>query len=382
VSEPCADMTSTEALSAHALGCSRSDAFWRARAKRAVTGEVTSRARYDTACAMKLETLQSYVLHQFDPVSLSTENVGIFQAHARSTSLGAVELVDLWTSTALVVRRTRRLIARSGRDYLNVAVQLCGDSVISQGDQDVVLGPGDFALYETARPFEIRVGDSFSMRTVVFPRGALRLSASQLNRLTAQRISGREGLGAMVSQYLVGLGRLHDTGARFASWHLSEATLDLIAATFADRLGCRGPADLHSGNLGLFVRVRTFIEHRLADPHLDLTTIAAAHYISIRTLQKLFENQGQTVTGWMRSQRLERCRRDLANPMLRDRPVSSIAAQWGLIDAAHFSRLFRSTYGLPPSDYRAKMLSELRNEATWAIRDGDTPRDPHGAHPG
>jgi AraC-like DNA-binding protein len=32
--------------------------------------------------------------------------------------------------------------------------------------------------------------------------------------------------------------------------------------------------------------------------------------------------------------------------------VSAIAARWGLIDAAHFGRLFRAAYGLPPAEYR------------------------------
>jgi AraC-like DNA-binding protein len=32
--------------------------------------------------------------------------------------------------------------------------------------------------------------------------------------------------------------------------------------------------------------------------------------------------------------------------------VSAIAARWGLMDAAHFSRAFRAAYGLPPAEYR------------------------------
>jgi transcriptional regulator GlxA family with amidase domain len=32
--------------------------------------------------------------------------------------------------------------------------------------------------------------------------------------------------------------------------------------------------------------------------------------------------------------------------------VSAIAARWGLVNAAHFSRAFRTAYGLPPVEYR------------------------------
>jgi AraC-like DNA-binding protein len=80
--------------------------------------------------------------------------------------------------------------------------------------------------------------------------------------------------------------------------------------------------------------------------------IAAAHYISLRALYTLFETQQTSVAGWIRERRLERCRRDLADPALRERSVSAIAARRGLTDPAHFSRAFRAAYGLPPTEYR------------------------------
>jgi AraC-like DNA-binding protein len=46
---------------------------------------------------------------------------------------------------------------------------------------------------------------------------------------------------------------------------------------------------------------------------------------------------------------------DLLTAALAARPVSAIAARWGLVDPAHFSRLFRATYGVPPLDYRRTM---------------------------
>jgi len=39
--------------------------------------------------------------------------------------------------------------------------------------------------------------------------------------------------------------------------------------------------------------------------------------------------------------------------MLADRPVAAIAARWGFVDAAHFSRAFKTAFGISPSEYRA-----------------------------
>jgi AraC-like DNA-binding protein len=298
------------------------------------------------------------------PTRLSTDDVGSFHAGMRVTSLGEVQLLDMWACNPLGCRRTNRLITSSDPHYLKVAVQLRGVSVVSQGDQQATLGPGDFVLYDTARPYQVSGGASGGrMQSVIFPRDALGLSPAQLQRLTTRRISGREGLGPLVCQYLVGLGRQLHTGACSASWHLSQATLDLLGALFAERLACMGTTELDSGKAGLLLRIRAYIQHRLGDPGLDVTTIAAAHHVSVRSLQKLFEGQNQTVTGWIRAQRLESCRKDLANPALADQPVSLVGASWGIVDAAHFSRLFRSTFGLSPREYRAKKLAELQTGA-------------------
>ncbi|GAA4609774.1 hypothetical protein GCM10023107_93360 [Actinoplanes octamycinicus] len=62
---------------------------------------------------------------------------------------------------------------------------------------------------------------------------------------------------------------------------------------------------------------------------------------------------GVSLGDWLRTQRLEACRRELAKPHNLDRTIASIAHQWGFADATHFSRVFRQTYGITPRDWRA-----------------------------
>ncbi|MEU8386459.1 helix-turn-helix domain-containing protein [Streptosporangium sp. NPDC048865] len=99
-------------------------------------------------------------------------------------------------------------------------------------------------------------------------------------------------------------------------------------------------------------RVDAFVERHLGDPALTPDGIAAAHGISTRHLYTLFREEGRTVAAWIRERRLERCRRDLADPSLRDRSIHAIAARWGFTDKAHFSRAFRARYDMTPSDCR------------------------------
>jgi AraC-like DNA-binding protein len=102
----------------------------------------------------------------------------------------------------------------------------------------------------------------------------------------------------------------------------------------------------------LLLRVHAFIEGGLADHRLTPAAVARAHHVSLRSLYKLFEPERTSVAGLIRERRLERCRRDLLDPALAARPVSAIAACWGLTNPAHFSRAFRAAYGVSPVEYR------------------------------
>ncbi|WP_163572240.1 helix-turn-helix domain-containing protein [Fodinicola feengrottensis] len=106
----------------------------------------------------------------------------------------------------------------------------------------------------------------------------------------------------------------------------------------------------------MLVRVHAFIDANLADTALTPGLVAATHHISLRYLHRLFETGDTTVAAWIRHRRLEKCRQDLADPVLHAISVSAIGARWGLPDSAHFSRLFHRTYGLPPVEYRRSCL--------------------------
>ncbi|WP_085253720.1 AraC-like ligand-binding domain-containing protein [Mycobacterium saskatchewanense] len=311
-----------------------------------------------TAAAGQFEAFDRFISERLVPMRLSTDDTEGFRARARSVSLGDVRLSDLWARGPFVARRTVQLITAGCPEYLKVGLQLSGVAGISQGSREAELRPGDIVLYDTSRPYQISTAASFRMQTVMLSRGALRLSPAQLEQLPLRPISCRQGLGLLVSQYLRGLNRQLDAGLHPASCHLADALVDLLAALFVEELASasRAPTESDNGRAGLLNRVRAHIESRLADPHLNVASIARSHYISVRYLQKLFEEQGDTVTGWIRAQRLEHCRRDLANPDLAAHSIGSIAANWGLVDQPHFSRLFKSAYGMCPRDYRGREI--------------------------
>ncbi|MFI5897833.1 helix-turn-helix domain-containing protein [Actinoplanes sp. NPDC051513] len=128
--------------------------------------------------------------------------------------------------------------------------------------------------------------------------------------------------------------------------------LDVLATRLASELDDNCWVSPETHRRALKVRVHDFVQRHLADPDLSPADIAAAHDISLRMLYNLFQIQGLTVAGWIRSRRLQACQHDLVDPAQASRPVAAIAAHWGFRSPNHFNRLFRSVYGLPPHEYR------------------------------
>ena len=126
-----------------------------------------------------------------------------------------------------------------------------------------------------------------------------------------------------------------------------ELTLDLLGAALTQHR----ESSIIGPRTDLFQRITSFIEKRLDDPELSPVMLSRTHHISTRYLHLIFSERGRTVAAWIKERRLAQCRAELANSS-RDRSVTEIAMNWGFSDVAHFSRSFRSAYGVSPLKFR------------------------------
>jgi AraC-like DNA-binding protein len=285
------------------------------------------------------------------PVDMRLDGGPDFHARLLTGELGAVEVVEVTTADPGEALRTRRLIRRSDADRYAVDVLVRGSAVIEQDGRHSALGPGDLTFIDPSRPFRW-THSPHEFVSVVLPRTLLPVRRDELRGITGTRIPGDAGVGALVSSLVRRLpGQLDScdpaTGAR-----LGTSVADLVTVALAASLDRQREIPHGTRRNALLTRIHAFVDERLADPGLSPATIAAAHHISVRYLHKLFESEHRTVAGLIRHRRLERCRRDLLDPAMADRPVAAVGARWGLPDPAHLSRAFRNEYGLPPLEYR------------------------------
>lgn len=292
------------------------------------------------------EQWREHVSNAFVPLDAVSVGAARFEGSVGSASLRSLKLSEV-AGRQVDVRRTRATIRCADPGLIKVGMQLTGHGVITQHNHRAVLAPGDFAVYDTREPYDLRFDGDFSMFVLMFPRDRLRIGAQRLTDITARRIDGNHGLGQLMSTFLAGLRRSLADGSLPTTAMFEDAIFDLLGATLEAEGAHTPPGSV------LLVEAESVIDSTLADPSLSTAAIAAQLHISTRYLQKLFEAEGRTVSGWIRGRRLEQCRRDLSDPRLRPDSIATICARHGLPDQSSFSKLFRAAYGVSPSDYRA-----------------------------
>lgn len=287
--------------------------------------------------------------NRFVRLQVSSSRPDNFHAllHGRSfddISLSRVE------ADAHQVDRLQEFICSADARYFKLSMMLHGTGLVVQDGREALLAPGQMAIYDTSRPYTAEFDDGADSLVLVFPQEALGVSAAGVGRLTATPLSSDAGVGRMVGPFLREFVTVLDSIPGRDGIMLAHNGLDLINTMLYSELGtCDRSGDPRAAALA---EVQEFIDRNVADPDLTPSSIAAAHYMSIRRLHYLFADAGTTVTCWIKNRRLERCRMELADSSRHEETITRIAARWGFSDSAYFSRAFKEAYGASPSVFR------------------------------
>jgi AraC-like DNA-binding protein len=269
-------------------------------------------------------------------------------ARQRNFDLGTLKLADI-AGNAHVIERTPDLLRRYPRRSIFVAIVAEGDIFLYQKGRCIEARPGDILIYPTWEPYLCGYASQARQFIVDLPH------ATDIGRaLNPDRpikidgaFQGARALGSELARMLKGF---------VAQPLISEA--DRIA----DRMHalCHAlltlPHDLDRIGASPYVRrlrAEAFIAERLDDGRLDAAMVARHVGLSQRHLNRLFAEDGWTVTRWIWEQRLALACRLLTDPRHRRLAIADIAQRCGFASAAHFTAAFKSRYGLTPSEQRA-----------------------------
>ena len=316
------------------------------------TDEVAPRERFDfwheVICS-------AYV--RLEAETLPSDNP--FHAEIAIAELGPLALSRV-RSEPHAVQRSPALINAEPRDEVLVSVQLQGEAIVQQDDRQAVLKPGDFAMYDTTRPYDLIMPEQFEMLVLQFDRQFLLERCPSSERLTAIRMANDSKITAPVSSFLRSLEPIALGEDNAVSRQLATSTLDLLAVALADQFGSH---TLRAGHTQHFLRACTYVNAYASDPDLAPAKIASAVGISVRYLHAIFKEHGTTVNRYLIKRRLARCHDDLLAPHAVSRTITEIAHTHGFKTSAHFSRSFTEAYGATPTEIRKRGLRDRHSNS-------------------
>lgn len=294
------------------------------------------------------------------PMAVTAPDPETYRARIRAAVVGGIRFFTI-TSTPHSSGRSSRLFAEGGDPFYAVVNQIEGESRLRQLGRDSVLEAGDFAIYDTALPYDRDFADGTYM-VIMVPQQLLTLPPRAFIEIAGMKVPADEGIGRVAGPMLAGVAKDMSVLLGHGGLALAHTVVDLIAAAVAERLGIDAPTRANA-QLAQLMEVRDYIMAHLSDHDLTPQTIADAHFISVRTLHSLFKEQGTSVSTWIRERRLEMARRDLVDPALTD-AIRAVGERWGFADATHFSNAFKLAYGVSPRQYRKTALDELRRSSS------------------
>ena len=275
--------------------------------------------------------------------------------HSRSLYLHDFRRFDLLYVVAdpQRVNRTRELIDLQAEEAWLLMLQEHGTCSIRQGDQHSHLAPGDIGFLDTSRPYEVTFPHTFRQSILKVPTSLFRDIIPMRRDVAGMSLAGHDALTEIARANLLLL-------ERFAQ-KINPVFLPAAAGRAIDHLGLAmrarlddGPIRRHRGaSAQHFVRASLYVLDHLGDPLLSVERVARAINVSSGHLHEVFRKAtGATVGAYIRAQRLERCRRDLADQSFRHQSITSIAHRWGFSETSSLSRAFRAAYQMSPRRFR------------------------------
>jgi AraC-like DNA-binding protein len=259
------------------------------------------------------------------------------------------------TSSPQWVRRTPAKIARATEDYFLVSIQTKGSGKIVQDNRVADLSPGDFALYDSTRPYELIFNEPFQQHVLQWPGAVLRSRLRDTETLTARKVCGDRGAGHLMIGMINTLAADIDTLEAGSVAAIAESVENILVAGLCSLPGAGDPA---VSQLTAYHRdqVKAYVLRHLRDPQLSVNAMAAHLRLSPSTIYRSFAGEPISLNSWIWNQRLDGAKREICDPALCNRTITEIAFGFGFSDAAHFSRMFRARFGCSPRELRSECV--------------------------
>lgn len=299
-----------------------------------------------------VEFLRERMLHSPVPLVLEPHADVEVVVRSRVADLGRVHLLSTKAQGGDVLR-TARLARDDTPPILMVSVVDHGTAMVIRDGGVLTLHSGDIGLYTSDQPYRLRFSPGAVRHTYQLPLDVLGLERRVIADQLGAAIRPDRATTAAVSAFLRGTARSAPAATPEEQAILQEPTLDLVRLLLT-----RPIADTQIGReavaRSLATRIEEHVSMRLGEPELSVRSIAETFSISERYVYSILARRGIDLGELIRERRLEQAVRMLEDPAHSLTTIAAVAYRCGYPDHSHFSRTFRSRFGIAPSEWRRR----------------------------
>lgn len=278
---------------------------------------------------------------------------------------GGFEMVSIHAEAQTLVTDDRR---RPNEYWLAMLME--GSVRVRGNTESVALAPGDMVFGPLGHRLTFDVPGTMTLELVRLPRSGRvpRFLASSILKAVQPVRAGTGAarmLTALIETFTQATASMGEAEARAIELSISEFFIAALAAVPDQR-------DMTASRAVLLSRAHEAIDAQLRDAGLSPASVAPVLSISPRYLQKILNEGGEAFNLYVRRRRLESTYEELMSPVYFRESISEICFRWGFNDSAYFSRVFKSHFGVSPSQHRENWK---RHDTTCARGDKAAPHD-------
>lgn len=291
--------------------------------------------------------------HNWDVNPVQPSN---FQMVIKSVSLGDMSLSKATLSQAHVTNTSN--LSRETPDHAyNIYIMNRRQKVVTN-NKSVILDPGDVMVTDSATATTISTNEPYTTIGLTVPSNILRRYIPEPEKAVGLRFSGKTGFSKVVSYMLLTMWEYAESdGLTDVGTDLANNLLGILSSCCY--MNCILFNEQNADLIAKRDKIKQVIDHNLHNPDLCVGELAKQFGFSIRYIQRLFSEEDYTVSKYIRRQRLEGCKKQLADPAWLNHSITEIAFNWGFNSSAHFARVFKEQYGINAREYRKQALKGL-----------------------
>ena len=269
-----------------------------------------------------------------------------FKAEAEIVRFGVGEISHVISRGVNYERQSNHCLLDQ-KDDIFISIMLNGEGFLTQFNQQVKQKKGDVLIHDSAFAYLYEYPKAYRSLYYRIPRDFLSSYGFDIDKLGGTLIPSQSPYAKAINAFLITTYQLIDDDETQIGEDISLPLIQTLSHCLSRVIPVRSVQ--HQRLMELNNAKRWMMEH-IEDDALTLDDIASNCHRTVRSLNRLFADFGESPIQWLKSQRLLKAHSLLNHP--HQQSITEIAFQCGFNDISRFGKLFRAKFGCSPSELR------------------------------